>query len=184
MDLAAFLTLVDKGVGLANLTDVMPEQMPEVPADPRERFFGWVDDESPFSRSVSNLALTLHHLETFWEQRERPNVVLLHYGELEADLPGEMSRLAQRIGIDITDAEIAELAPHASFEVMRGRASEVAPNATEPIWLDTVKFFHTGASGQWRDLLDESDLKRYEARVMELASPEFSDWVHQGPIVA
>lgn len=183
MDLPAFLTLIDSAVGLANLADVMPTEIPVLSNDARERFFAWVDDETPLNEAVSNLTLTLHHLETFWKLRDEANVVLLHYGELEDDLPGQMSRLARTLEIDISDEEIAAFAPHASFEAMRGRAAELAPNATEPIWLDTTTFFHTGRSGQWKDLLDAADLERYEARVTELVSPELSDWVHRGPIV-
>jgi hypothetical protein len=183
MDLPAFLSLVDSAVGLENMADVMPTEMPAMSPDDRERFWQWVDDDTPLTQALSGLRGTLYHLSTFWEARTRPNVVLMHYGDLQADLPGEMSRLAKRLRIDIGDAEIAELAEAASFEAMRSRAAEVAPNSTEPIWLDTGKFFHKGTSGQWREILDDEDLRRYSERVRELASPEFSDWVHQGPIV-
>jgi hypothetical protein len=183
MDLPAFFALIDKAVGLETLADVMPKELPQIPPDPRDRFWVWVNDETPTDQAISGLPGTLNHLNAFWEARGLPNVVLLHYADLEADLPGQMSRLAERLGIGIDDAEIAELAPAASFEAMRSRASEVAPNATEPIWLDTGRFFHSGRSGQWREILNEDDLKLYQTRVLELVSPEFSAWVHQGQVV-
>jgi hypothetical protein len=34
------------------------------------------------------------------------------------------------------------------------------------------------------DLLTDDDLRRYAARVKLLADPEFSEWVHQGPVGA
>ena len=30
-----------------------------------------------------NLASTMHHLATFWEMRQQPNVVLVHYADLQ-----------------------------------------------------------------------------------------------------
>ena len=37
-----------------------------------------------------------------------------------------------------------------------------------------------GASGQWRDLFDDSDIARYDARVRQLASDDFLAWLHGG----
>jgi hypothetical protein len=66
---------------------------------------------------------------------------------------------------------------------MKSKAVDVAPNATESIWLDQGRFFNKGTSGQWRHLLDEDGLRRYAARVAELADAELSEWAHRGPIV-
>jgi hypothetical protein len=181
IDFGAFLSLIDSAVGLESLADVMSDP-PPLGATAIERFWAWVDDDTPQGRTLSGLPGTLHHLSTFWEERDRPNVVLLHYGELQADLTGQMRRLASELGIDVDDDKLAQLAPAAAFESMRKRAAAVAPNTTEPIWVDSASFFHRGTSGQWRDLLDENDRRRYAARVTELVADDFSHWVHQGPI--
>jgi hypothetical protein len=182
MDFGAFLALIDSAVGLDKLADVMSEPEPP-PTTPIDRFWAWVDDDTPLGRTLGGLAGTLHHLSTFWQARERPNVVLLHYGELKADLVGQMRRLAAVLDIDIEPDRLAELAPAASFESMRERAKTVAPNTTDPIWVDSTSFFHRGTSGQWRDLLDDVDLKRYAGRVAALVGDDFSNWAHQGPII-
>ena len=40
---------------------------------------------------------------TFWEAREQPNVVLVHYADLQRDLEGEMRRIAHRLDIGIDE---------------------------------------------------------------------------------
>ncbi|MFE9207283.1 sulfotransferase domain-containing protein, partial [Micromonospora sp. NPDC007230] len=74
-----------------------------------------------------------------------------------------------------------DLVRAATFDSMRGRAEALTPVAA--MWRDPKRFFNQGVSGQWRDLLDEDDLRRYEDRVAKLAEPDLIDWLHRGPIV-
>ena len=181
VNFAAFIELREKAVGNEDLADLLPDGIPVPPPTEYERFWQWVDDPTEYATSISNLAYTLHHLETFYQERSRPNVILLHYDELKADLEGEMRALAEQLGIDVRDALWTDLVHAATFESMKSKPDAVGPNQTENIWLDRERFFNKGTSGQWRELLDADDLKRYAARVEELTSPELSQWVHQGP---
>lgn len=184
LDIPAFLTLRDRAVGLDDLAELMPEGIPVRPDSELERFWLWVDDPTPVDQTPTGLASTLHHLTMFWLQRDRPNVVLLHYGDLQADLERQMRGLAATLGIDVPEDLWSELVCAATFEEMRRHARDVGPNNTESIWLDPTRFFNKGTSGQWRRMLGDDDLRRYEARVKELAEPDVITWVHQGPISA
>ena len=64
---------------------------------------------------------------------------------------------------------------------MRAGADRIAPDTTHAIWQDNQEFFHRGVSGQWRELLDDDGLRRYNARVAELADPDLARWVHREP---
>ena len=64
------------------------------PDDPLVRFRAWVDNDVPPEQVSSSLRTVIHHVDTFWSQRERDNVALFHYSDLEADLVAEMQRLA------------------------------------------------------------------------------------------
>ncbi len=177
LDLVAFLNERQAAVGLddlAELTQDIPEQLDAE----LDRLWQWVDSSTPPS-----LESTLEHLSSFWPMRERPNVVMMHYGDLQADLEGQMRALADRLGIVVPDARWPELVEAATFDSMRARADDLVPNKTNGIWHDNQQFFHHGTSGQWRALLDEPDLVRYAGRVAQLIDPELSTWVHQGPIV-
>jgi aryl sulfotransferase len=105
---------------------------------------------------------------------------MLHYNDLQSDLEGEMRRLAGRRGIEVPEDRWPELVAAATFENMRNRADEVAPDTTNAIWNDNRRFFNRGCSGQWHDILDDADLVRYDRRVAELAEPDLATWAHQG----
>jgi hypothetical protein len=161
-------------------TTAGPSDQPEAldsAANPVQRFWRWVEDEAP---PGEGLELLLHHLATFWERREAANVMLFHYADLQADLAGEMRRLARRLRIEVDERAWPGLAAEAGFDRMRGRAAEVAPQVTlTGLWDDPSQFFHRGASGQWRTFLGAGDLDRYTARVRQLAAPELAAWAHK-----
>jgi aryl sulfotransferase len=146
--------------------------------DPKVRFREWVDNDTPPQEIGSSLRRTLHHLETFWDARDRPNVVLLRYEDMVADLDGAMRALAARLGIAIDEARWPALVRAATIDEMRAHADRFAPNTDTGLFRDPAEFFHAGTSGQWRAVLDGDDLRHYFNRVDELASPALAAWVH------
>jgi aryl sulfotransferase len=150
--------------------------------DPLERFREWADAEfTPGSAWFGvTLANLVHHVRTFWDHRDSPQVALFHYADLKADLPGQLVRLAAVLAIDLPRQRIGELAGAATFEGMRNRADELAPGVDAKLWRSNKDFFRAGTSGQWRDLLDPATLDHYHRRVAELAPPDLAEWLHKG----
>jgi aryl sulfotransferase len=145
----------------------------------RDEFRRWMLDATPVADSGPSLRLTLHHLATFWDARDSSNVILVHYDDLKADLPGEMRRLAQRLGITVPESAWPALVRAATFEDMQEHAGRLVPESGLAIWRDERRFFNRGVSGQWRGVLEEDDLREYAARATELAAPELLGWVHR-----
>jgi aryl sulfotransferase len=160
------------------------EPPPRLPAfaSEQEAFLHWVDDPTPPQAAAMSLAGTVHHLAGFWAARRRGDVVLLYYDDLQADLEGEMRRLADRLGIEVPEARWPALVDAATFAEMRRRADVVAPDTAHHLWKSNTGFFHRGRSGQWRDVLDDGGLARYEARVRALAPPDLIGWLHHGTL--
>jgi hypothetical protein len=183
LDFDRAMSLRRSAVGLDDLPEVMPAGPPTRPTSERERFWFWVEDATPPAKTAASLAATLYHLATFFAVRNEPNVVLLHYGDLKDDLEGQMRQLATRLSIDVPEERWPELVNAATFEAMKRRAEATGPNQTESVWRDGERFFHRARHGEWRDLLDEQDLRRYEARVRELVDADLSAWVHRGPVM-
>jgi aryl sulfotransferase len=152
------------------------------PADPRERFWQWIDGglRNDQRGAGATLARMVKHVETFWDRRDEPQVLLFHYGDLLADLPGQLCRLGALLSIPVSEERAAELAAAARFERMRDNADQLAPGVNRRLWRDNRAFFHSGGTGQWRDLLGPDDRDRYEERLAQLASPELADWLHAG----
>jgi aryl sulfotransferase len=174
INLEALFAARERAVGNEDLADILRDWEPP-PTDPLTRFWRWVDEGD---LSHVNLVSTMHHLTTFWEVREQPNVVLVHYADLQRDLEGEMRRIARRLDIDIDDDRLADLVAAAGFDAMRDRADNIAPDSTQRILRSNRAFFHSGRTGQWHELLDEAGRRRYAERVKQLAPTDLIDWAH------
>ena len=122
----------------------------------------------------------LQHLDRGWQHRGDPNVALFHYADLQADLEGELLRLAGVLGIACSPERACALAAEASLARMRERATDDAPNARRGTWKDVRAFFRSGGTGEWRERLSAADLAAYEARVTQLAGPDLATWAHGG----
>src|SRR5262245_42679338 len=179
MNIEAVLTAREKAVGLDDVMELLAQGPPVRAENEIDRFWEWVDGDTPVTETM-NLNFTIHHLRTFWEVRDEANVVLLHYNDLQADLDGEMRRLARHLQIEIDEARWPELVEAARFENMRANADVIAPDTTHGIWNSNTQFFNRGSSGQWREMLDADDLARYDRRVAALGSPELIRWIHHG----
>jgi aryl sulfotransferase len=163
----------------AGFEDVVPTLPP--PPEPLAGFEGWVTDDGPVEALRSTLRFTLHHLTQLWSRRHEPNVLLFHYADLCADLPGELRRLADGLGIDVDDATLSTLAAAATFDAMRADADNLAPNAKSGLFRDNHRFFAEARHGSWRAVVDDDALARYDARVDELTGGDaaFAEWLHR-----
>jgi hypothetical protein len=162
-------------------TESLPEARPEAPPSDRERFWMWVDNPNPPTEETSSLLRTLRHHETFWDARDSDNVVMLHYDDLRTDLDRQMRALAVKLDIEVAEDRWSDLVEAATFEQMRGNAGTLAPNTDVAIWHDNAQFFHCGTSGQWRALLDDADLRRYDERVAQIVDRDLAAWIHHRP---
>lgn len=178
LDIQRFLAAREQAVGLDDLAELgmagPPDGQRPADADPLRE---WIEAEGD---GPMTLGATVNHLSTFWNRRDDRAVALFHYSDLLTDLPGQIRRLAGVLDLEVSDERLATLAERATFAVMKERAEQVAPNSDDGIWRNTGDFFRSGTSGQWRSAFDEANLRRYEERVAELATPELAEWMHNG----
>lgn len=59
------------------------------------------------------------HVAGYWPWRTRPNVLLLTFAELKADLPGTVRRVAALMGVELTAAELAQVVEKSTFQYMK-----------------------------------------------------------------
>ena len=65
------------------------------------------------------------HSQGWWNARHLPNVLLVHFNNLKADLPREMQRIASFLGIEIEEELWPTLVEHCTLDYMRKTASTV-----------------------------------------------------------
>lgn len=177
MDLDRILALRAEAHGMEDLAELPP--MPAPIEDPVERWWAYMTTRARSPEFASNLELYARHAAAAWERRFEPNLVLVHYSDLQQDLDGEIRRIAKRLGIEVAEQRWPELVEAASFSSMRARAGALVPNAGK-IWVDDAGFFHRGTSGQWRDLVGDDVDERYWPIVRELIpDDELLSWLHR-----
>ena len=134
-------------------------------------FERWITDAPP-----------LRYLASWWDLRSEPNVLLVHYNDLLADLDGEMRRVAAFLKIDIPAALWPEVVERCTFERMREDADKVG-NFQRLFEGGAEAFFFQGTNGRWRGVLTEGELQHYQDRVEELLTPEGAHWLEHGSLL-
>jgi aryl sulfotransferase len=123
------------------------------------------------------------YLASWWPRRREPNVLLLHYNDLKADLAGEMRRIASFLGLTVPEGLWPSVVERCTFESMRARGDEIGP--FELVFEGGAgSFLFKGTNGRWRDVLTEEELAQYQRRVAELLSPEAADWMEHGSLAS
>jgi hypothetical protein len=157
-----------------------PPRPPEPPASPEvlhDALLSWIaDDDDPF-RYPDSLPGVMRHLSDAWARRGEPNVLLMRYEDLLADLEGQMRWLAGRLGIAVPEHAWPGLIQAAMFSRMRDRADLLVP-VPPGTSADAASFFRRGTPGAGREILTGGELAGYCARAAQLAPPDLLDWLH------
>ena len=141
-----------------------------------EALVEWIgsDDDSPTS-----LPSAMRHLSDAWARRDEPNVVLVHYDDLLADLEGQMRCLAGILGIVVPEQSWPALVGAATFERMKDRQDVHPPPPSGVAPATTFSFFRRGTSGAGHEILGDEELATYYARAARLAPPDLIEWLHR-----
>ena len=134
----------------------------------------WAYDGAPFGLPM------LYMVETYWRFRHLPNLVFLHYADLIHNLDGEMRHLANFLEISIDQAQWPALVDAASFNGMKNKAQETAPDADLGEWSNSANFFHSARMGAWKTGLSTENKSLYETVNSKRLDPDMKVWAEQG----
>jgi aryl sulfotransferase len=141
-----------------------------------EALVEWIAGDDGPPRYSESLPGAMRHLSDAWTRRGEPNVLLVHYDDLLADLEGQMRWLAGRLGIAVPEQSWPVLAGAARFERMRDRKDILVP-PPPGIAADPAFFFRRGTSGAGREILSDEEMASYYARAARLAPPDLIEWL-------
>lgn len=137
---------------------------------------GWFDWESEGWPWWGNM----HHVASWWPLRHEPNVLFVHYNDLQRDLPAQIRRLAEFTGMQLEDADVAAVADASSLGSMRKDAID-AGDPLAMMFRDGAKgFFYKGTNQRWKGLLDADELALYGAARDRLLPPSCGAWLEEG----
>ena len=144
------------------------------PSDIRQYWLDWVERDGhpfwPFWNSV----------RSWWEIRDLPNVLFVHFADLKSDMPGVMRRIAGFLDIPIDESKWNAVCEHCSFDWMKTNAAKSVPLGGA-FWDGGAEtFIHKGVNGRWLDTLSEQDITAYETRAQKELGTACAHWLATG----
>jgi len=122
------------------------------------------------------------NIRSWWAIRLLPNVKLLHFSALKADLAGNIRGIAEFLEVPIDEADFPAILAHSGFAWMKAHAAQSAPMGGM-LWEGGAEtFIHKGSNGRWMDILTADDNARYEAMAVEQLGPECAAWLKSGEL--
>ena len=134
----------------------------------------WLDkDGFPFWSFWENVS-------TWWAIRNLPNVYMLHFAKLKADMPGEIRKLAAFLDIPVDPATWDAILEHCSFDYMKKHATRSVPLGGAFWDGGSETFINKGTNGRWKQVLTQEQSERYEKLCVEKLGPACSRWLNTG----
>jgi aryl sulfotransferase len=157
------------------------EELPRPPADIHDFWRawvsrGWFEGESDGWPYWS----LLYNVQSWWEFRHLPNILLVHYNDLLDDGEQEIRRIARFLELEVPERRWPDLLERVSFTAMRGKGEIYAPGGGR-LWKGGAStFLNRGTNGRWRDVLSAAELAQYDAACGRALTPDCRAWLEQG----
>ena len=166
-------------IGLAEPTLRRP--YPRVDPDPAVHFHNWLTEGAIAGENDGTPYLSYFAYErTFWDARKKSNLLFVHYDDLQADMTGEMQRIADFLDIEISDSDLRRISGSASFESMRKDAAVLIPEMAKNFEGGALRLLNKGQSGRWRGVYDEADVELFDKKLREAVPDDYADWLLAG----
>jgi aryl sulfotransferase len=164
-----------------NVQGRVGEEFPRPPADIHEFWKGWIsrgwfEDETDGWPHWSHFT----NVQSWWNERHRPNIHFAHYADMLRDTEGEARRMAQFLEIDVPEDAWPGIVKRVSFSEMKKDGARYAPLGGA-FWkggADT--FMNKGTDGRWQGVLSEEELALYDAACERTLTPECRHWLENG----
>jgi aryl sulfotransferase len=153
-----------------------PAEPPPLRPPLHDWLLNWIAADDDPRDCLDSLPGVMWHLSDAWTRRGEPNVLLVHYNNLLADLDGQMRWLAGQLGIAVPQRAWPALVQAATFESMSGRANMLVPTAG--VFKSNAAFFRRGTSGARHEVLRGDEIAAYHARAARLAPADLLAWLH------
>ena len=140
--------------------------------DVRTFYNRWIEsDGQPYWPFWSNV-------QSWWDLRGLPNILLVHHQTLKDDLPGQVRRIAGLLGVQIEPAAWPRILEHCSFDWMKAHTDGL-------LFVDAfadkgASFINRGVNGRWRDVLTPAEIARADEVAALNLTLECAHWLKTG----
>jgi aryl sulfotransferase len=161
-------------IGLGDPT--IGRAMPRMPTDVVEFFRYWLDD----AESIHSGWGFFHLEDSYWRERRAPNLLLVHYNDLKADLDGEMRRIAAYLDIAVEEAIWPSLVEAATLDAMKRDGDQLLGAIERGFRGGHRSFLNKGTNKRWQGVIPQADLNRYQAKIEATLTPGLIRWLEAG----
>ncbi|RLA09845.1 MAG: sulfotransferase domain-containing protein, partial [Gammaproteobacteria bacterium] len=144
------------------------------PDDIHQYWRDWMDQDGhpfwPFWESV----------RSWWAVRHLPNLLMVHFNDLRADLPGQMRRIANFLAIEADGDNWDSIVEYCTFDWMKSHAAATAPMGGAMWEGGGETFINKGTNGRWRDILTAEEIREYERKANSELGEACARWLANG----
>ncbi|RLA04931.1 MAG: sulfotransferase domain-containing protein [Gammaproteobacteria bacterium] len=144
------------------------------PDDIHQYWRDWMDQDGhpfwPFWESV----------RSWWAVRHLPNLLMVHFNDLRADLPGQMRRIANFLEIEADGDNWDSIVEYCTFDWMKSHAATTAPMGGAMWEGGGETFINKGTNGRWRDILTAEEIREYERKANSELGEACARWLANG----
>jgi len=120
------------------------------------------------------------HIRSWWEIRNLPNVLLMHFADMKRDLPTAIRRIADFLDIEVDQDIWPDILNHCSFGYMKTHAAVCTPTGGA-VWEGGAEtFIHRGTNRRWAETLTPDDCNIYEERALAELGQDCACWLAGG----
>ncbi|MEG4943587.1 sulfotransferase domain-containing protein [Microcoleus sp. F4-D5] len=114
-------------------------------------------------------------INSWWQARYLPNVLLVHYADLIDNKPRMVEKIANFLDIEADGALQETILHKSSLEYMRENSEKFEHRDFEK-----HRFIYKGINGRWKNLLTQQQLDRYDDIISEKLGIACANWVKNG----
>ena len=146
---------------------------PRPEPDIRKAYLDWLQQKNEMHGGFCE------HVQSWWDLRALPNVLLVHFNEIKADKEGAVRRIAAFLDIEFDEEAMPAILEHCSLEHMRNsaRSFDVLSQNFER---GADSFFNKGTNGRWKDVLTPEEAALADQMVERGLIPECAEWIRTG----
>ena len=104
------------------------------------------------------------HLHGYWKDRHLPNLLILTFEEMNADLPNAVRSIAAFMGVELTEDEFNIVCEKSSFAYMKKHEEKFAPPVLSPWASPDRRMIRRGVSGGSSELITPEQQQRIDTR--------------------
>lgn len=121
------------------------------------------------------------HVQGWFDARNLPNLMLVHFSALIADTAGEARRIADFLEIDVPETAWPRILEYSGIDHTRKLAAQ--NERLEKVFKGGgATFINRGTNGRWRDVLTLEDNAAVDAAAAEHLSADCARWLATGQL--